>query len=73
MKKKLSYADERRGNFSQLFHKLSKILLIFKDEKESMAEKSKIMMLFEKTNHLELKQDIAALEVQHDMSKMTYV
>ena len=73
MKKNLCYTDERRGNFNQFLQKLSKMFLIFKDEKEPMAEEAKIRMLFEKINHPELKQAIAALEVQHDMNKMTYV
>ena len=73
MKKNLHYTDERRGNFNQFLQKLSKMFLIFKDEKEPMAEQAKIRMLFEKINHPELKQAIAALEVQHDMNNMTYV
>ena len=34
---------------------------------------AKIRVLFEKINHPELKQAIAALEIKHDMSKMTYM
>ena len=38
-----------------------------------MVEVAKIRILFENTNYPELKQTIAALEVQHDVNKMTFV
>ena len=72
IKKSLFYSDERRLNFNQFLQKLSKMFLIFKDEGEPMAEEAKIRILFEKINHPELKQAVAALEVQHDMNKMSY-
>ena len=40
MKKNLSCTDEKRGNFNQFLQKLSKMFLIFKDEKEPIAEES---------------------------------
>ena len=71
-KKNLVYNDERRGTFSQFLQKLGKMFLIFKDEGDPMVEEAKIRLLFEKINHSELKQAIAALEVQHDMNTMSY-
>jgi len=38
-----------------------------------MAEEAKIRVLFENINHPETNQDIEALEVQHDISKMSYM
>ena len=55
MKRNLSYADERRGNFNQFLKSLSKMFIMFKDEKKSMAEEIKIRMLIEKMNRPELK------------------
>ena len=72
MKKSLVYTDERRGAFNQFLQKLSKMFLIFKDEGESLVEEAKIRLLFEKNNHSELKQVIAALEVQHEMNNISY-
>ena len=73
LKKNLYYSDEKRGTFNSFLQKMSKMFTIFKDEGEPMAEEAKIRVLFEKINHPELKQAIAALEIQHDMSKMTYM
>jgi len=72
MTKNLVYSDERRGTFNQFLQKLSKMFLIFKDEGELLVEEAKIRLLFEKINHAELKQAIAALEVQHEMNTMSY-
>ena len=71
MKNNLRYTEERRGNFNQFLQKLSKILLIFKEEKEPISKESEIRMLFEKINNPELKKPIAALEVQHNTNKMS--
>ena len=73
LKKHLYYSDEKRGTFNSFLQKMSKMFTIFKDEEKPMAEEAKIRVLFEKINHPELKQAIAALEIQHDMSKMTYM
>ena len=72
IKKNLVYADERRLCFNHFLQKLTKMFLIFKDEGEPVAEEAKIRILFEKINHPELKQAVAALEVQHDMNKMSF-
>ena len=72
IKRSLTYTDERRGTFNSFLQKLSKMFLIYKEEKEPMAEDAKIRVLFEKINHPQLKDAIAALEVQRDINKMSY-
>ena len=49
------------------------MLLIFKDEVDHMEEEANFRTLFDKINHPGLNQAVVALEVQHDMNKMTYV
>ena len=71
-KKNLVYNDERRGTFNQFLQELSKMFLIFKDEGKPMVEEAKIRLLFEKINHSEFKQAIAALEIHHGMNTMSY-
>ena len=73
IKKNLFYSDEGRGNFNSFLQKLAKVFLVFKDEGGPMAEEAKIRALFEEINHPELKEDIVALEVQHDMSQISYI
>ena len=51
----MSCTEERREKVNYFLQKLSKMLLIFKDEKEPMDEEVKIRMMFEKTNYPELK------------------
>ena len=72
IKRSLVYTDERRGTFNSFLQKLSKMYLIFKEENEPMAEDAKVRVLFEKINHPGLKDVIAALEVQRDISQMSY-
>ena len=46
MKNNLNYTNERRGEFDQFLQKLSKMLLMFKDKKEPIAEEAQIRMMF---------------------------
>ena len=63
IKKSLIYTDERRGTFNSFLQKLSKMYLIFKEEKELIAEDAKVRVLFEKINHPGLKDVIGALGI----------